>query len=145
MADLFAPRLAKIKLDGKAAVIAWRLRLLSSEYESAAATPPDQTRQSRFLATLAKGEPASDLAASPQEKAIVRGFAQESEMPAAQKLLLDQGRLGEAILVTMKSFSHGADGNLEAAALSLAAFRLMGLEDIARRAALQLLLLPRGS
>jgi len=144
MADLFAPRLARIPLEGKAARIAWRLRLLSSEYETAATARPDDSRQSRFRATLAKGQPDPELADNAVEQAIARGFAPESELPAAQQLLLDQGRLGEAILATMKSFSHGADGNLEAAALSLTAFRHMGLEDTARRAALQLLLLPRG-
>lgn len=144
MADLFAPRLADIKLDGKAAMIAWRLRLLSADYETAAATPPNDSRHSRFLASLAEGQPAAELANTSQEQAIATGFAPDSTLPAAQKLLLDQGRLGEAILVTMKSFSHGADGNLEAATQSLAAFRHMGLEDTARRAALQLLLLPRG-
>ncbi|MCG7623320.1 hypothetical protein [Epibacterium sp. Ofav1-8] len=144
LADLFAPRLAPVALDGKAARIAWRLRLLSSEYESAAATPPDNSRQSRFLASLAQGQPDADLASSALEKAIARGFAPGAPLPAAQKLLLDQGRLGESILVTMKSFSHAADGNLEATVLSLTAFRQMGLEDTARRAALQLLLLPRG-
>ncbi|ABF64162.1 hypothetical protein TM1040_1429 [Ruegeria sp. TM1040] len=145
MADLFAPRLAGIVLDGPAAQIAWHMRLLSAEYEIAAQSPPDQSRATRFLVSLAQGTPAMDLASTPQEKAIARGFAADSEMPAAQKLLLDRARLGEAILVTMKSFSHGADGNIEAITLSLAAFRRMGLEDSARRAALQLLLLPRGS
>ena len=125
-------------------MIAWRLRLLSANYETAAATPPMTARHSRFLASLAEGQPAAELANTSQEQAIATGFASDSTLPAAQKLLLDQGRLGEAILVTMKSFSHGADGNLEAATQSLAAFRHMGLEDTARRAALQLLLLPPG-
>ena len=144
IADLFAPRLAEIPLDGPIARTAWEVRLLSADYETAAATPPDEDSATRFLVSLARGEPDANLAASALERAIARGFAPESGMPAAQQLLLDQGRLGEAILVTMKSFSHGADGNLETVALSLAAFRHMGLEDTARRAALQLLLLPRG-
>ncbi len=144
MADLFAPRLAQVTLDGPTARIAWDLRLLSADYEAAASTPPDDSTAARFLASLATGAPDAALAASALERAIARGFAPESTLPAAQQLLLDQARLGEAILVTMKSFSHGADGNLETLALSLAAFRHMGLEDTARRAALQLLLLPRG-
>ncbi|NIZ14558.1 hypothetical protein [Phaeobacter sp. HF9A] len=144
MADLFAPRLAELTLSGPAAQTAWTLRLLSADYEAAAATPPDPSNANRFLASLAQGQPDPALAGSALQRAIAQGFAPDTGMPAAQKLLLDQGRLGEAILVTIKSFSHGADGNLEAVALSLAAFRHMGLEDTARRAALQLLLLPRG-
>ncbi len=143
MADLFAPRLAEVTLEGPAGRIAWELRMLSTEYESAAASPPDQAAPTLFLASLAQGAPDTAVASSALERAIARGFAPDSTLPAAQTLLLDQGRLGEAILATMKSFSHGADGNLEAVALSLAAFRHMGLEDTARRAALQLLLLPR--
>ncbi|OIQ31987.1 MAG: hypothetical protein BM562_05635 [Alphaproteobacteria bacterium MedPE-SWcel] len=145
MAELFAPRLATVPLAGHAARISWELRMLSAEYEQAAASLPDQSQQTRFIAGLAQGQPEPALASSDLERAIARGFAPDSDLPAAQQLLLDQGRLGEAILVTMKSFSHGADGNLEAASLSLAAFRRMGLEDTARRAALQLVLLSRGS
>ena len=59
----------------------------------------------------------------------------------AQGLLLSENRLGEAILITMESFAHGSEGNLSALTQSIAALRLIGLEDTARRAALQLLLL----
>ena len=143
MAELFAPRLAEVTLTGEAARIAWDMRLLSPAYEAAAADPPDQSAPTLFLASLAQGEPDPTVAASALERTIARAFGPDSTLPDPQKHLLDEGRLGEAILVTMKSFSYGADGNLDAVAQSLSAFRQMGLEDTARRAALQLLLIPR--
>ncbi len=57
--------------------------------------------------------------------------------------LSQQQRLGEAILETMRLYQRGASGNPEALADAIAAFRLLGLEDTARQAALQLVLLDR--
>jgi hypothetical protein len=44
----------------------------------------------------------------------------------------------------MTLFSRGAEGNLGDLSAALALFRTVGLEDTARRAALQLMILERG-
>lgn len=138
VSDLFAPALAKIPLSDAAAVIAWHMQLLSDSYESA--TPPVGAKDATYLTALAKGMPEDVAQTTPWQKAIARGFAKDAKLPPAQTLLLSEGRLGEAILVTMESFYHGFTGNLAALSQSIAAFRLMGLEDTARRASLHLLL-----
>ena len=53
------------------------------------------------------------------------------------------GELGEALLRAMLLFSHGSRGNYQGLSNALAVLRDVGLEDTARRAALQLLLLER--
>ncbi|CUH82083.1 hypothetical protein TRM7557_03741 [Tritonibacter multivorans] len=139
MADLFAPALAKLPLTGDAALLSWKLQLLSAGYEVARA--PEGAKDGAFLSAVAQGVPDADQAPSQQAAAIARGFSDAVELPMAQGLLLSENRLGEAILITMESFAHGSEGNLSALTQSIAALRLIGLEDTARRAALQLLLL----
>lgn len=138
VSDLFAPAVKDLPLSGEAAIIAWHMQLQSEAYETA--TPPAAAKDAGFLTALAKGMPEQADSKSPWQKAITRGFDKDAPLPPAQTLLLSEGRLGEAILVTMESFHHGAAGNLAALSQSLLAFRLMGLEDTARRASLQLLL-----
>jgi hypothetical protein len=71
--------------------------------------------------------------------AISEGFG--SEAPPRELIeLAANGQLGEAILRTMALFDRGAKGDLNSLTQSLAVLRAIGLEDIARRASLQLLL-----
>lgn len=139
MADLFAPDLAKLPLTGEAALLSWKLQLLSARYE--AAQTPETAKDGAFLTAVAQGAPQPDQAPSQLAAAIAHGFSDDVELPMAQGLLLSENRLGEAILITIESFAHGAEGNLSALTQSIAALRLIGLEDTARRASLQLLLL----
>ena len=139
MADLFAPELAKLPLSGEAAILSWKLQLLSSHYESA--TAPETAKDGAFLTAVAQGLPSPVQPPSSLAAAIARGFSDDAELPMAQRLLLSENRLGEAILISIESFSNGAEGDLPALTQSISALRLIGLEDTARRAALQLLLL----
>ncbi|MFW8592943.1 hypothetical protein [Cribrihabitans neustonicus] len=142
-AELFADRLARAGLEGPSAALAWRIRLLSPSYELAAHGVPDDGAESRFLAALARGRPGDATAPSALAGAIAEGFQPGTPVPYSLQKLLDNGQLGEAILRSMVQFAHGADGNLDELSTALAAFRAVGLEDTARRAALQLMLLER--
>lgn len=170
-ADLFAISLARFKLQGDAAELAWRIRLLAPSYEIASHSPPSVSDTNNFLAELAQGIPggspigdsayADDLQRSsqppsssatasasrlksPLSRSITQGFDTSTPIPASIAALLDNGQLGEAILRTMALFARGAQGNLGDLSESLRALRAIGLEDTARRAALQLMLLERG-
>ncbi|UWQ80814.1 hypothetical protein K3725_07410 [Leisingera sp. S132] len=143
-ADLFAEPLARAELTGPAAQLAWRIRLLSPAYETAAHDAQASGAAGHFLAALAQGRPGDAAAPSPLAEAISLGFAAEAAAPPAIRRLLDNGQLGEAILRSMVLFAQGADGNLGDLTAALAAFRAVGLEDTARRAALQLMLLEHG-
>ena len=67
-----------------------------------------------------------------------------SAAPPDVQAAVAAGRLGEAILIAMHRFQTGAAGEPVALREALAAFRALGLEETARRAALQVRLLRRG-
>ncbi|SDC17350.1 hypothetical protein [Ruegeria marina] len=143
-AHLFADALAQLTLtDPKAAALAWRIRLLSPAYELAAREPVGTDSEAGFLAALAQGTPGNVLPPSPRAAAIAEGFSRVARLAPELELLLDDGHLGEAILEAMDRFARGAQGNHGDLAMALALFRRVGLEDTARRAALQLMLLDR--
>lgn len=143
-ADLFGERLADFTLTGDAADLAWRIRLLSPGYEAAARTPPEKSRVNRYLSALSQGEPDRASAPSDIAAAITAGFAPDAQPPADLQDRLNRGQLGEAILRAMKLYNSGAAGNHADLTAALATFRTVGLEDTARQAALQLMLLERG-
>lgn len=144
-AEMFADALAAQKLtDPAAKQLAWRIRLLSSGYETAAHYPPDDNTNTLFLAALAKGDPNAAPATDPTTQAISEGFSDNVAIPPAIRSAIDGARLGEAILMAMELFDSGASGNPADLTRAIAAFRMMGLEDTARRASLQLMLLGHG-
>lgn len=144
IAELFAEDLAKYTLEGDAGLLAWHLCLLSSHYEISADEAASRTdRQTEFLAALAKGVPQNAIAETDLARAISLGFAANAVLSAQQRTLIRDRRLGEIILQAMAKFSQGANGDLNALSQSLATLRQLGLEDTARRAALQLILLGK--
>lgn len=148
-ADLFARPLMAAGLSGPAAELAALVGLLSEDYELAAlalegtATPP----RLRRLAAIARGLPpdAARIGGGDAEAAVLGAFAAPD--PTAQTLpetlaaRLAEGRLGEELLRAL--IRIGASGDPRMLAEGLALLRHVGLEDIARRTALQALLLER--
>ncbi|MFK7835578.1 MAG: hypothetical protein AB8B60_05105 [Sulfitobacter sp.] len=137
-AALFAAPLATIALDGRAGRIAQTVQLLSPAYEAAAAAPARPT-----LATgIAQGEVPQGRPANIMEAAVYDAFDQAA--PRADLVaMVAQDRLGEAILQTLALLHDGARGKARALTDALATLRALGLEDTARRAALQTLLMDR--
>ncbi len=143
-ASLFAGRLAmQMPGDPKSRDLTWQIGLLSQDYETAALNPPDQTPHNAFLAALAQGTPGRVPAPDATARAIADGFADTGQPPAQLQRLLKSGQLGEAILRAMGLLDSGARGNPSDLAGAIATFRAVGMEDTARRAALQLMLLER--
>ncbi len=141
-AELFSEDLSKVELSSpNAENLRWRILLLSETYETAALTLPEESEQNLFLAALAQGDPGRAISPSPLADAISEGFAWSAPVPRDIDAMLSNGQLGEAILKSMQLFTHGARGNLVDLTAALATFRRVGLEDTARRAALQLMIL----
>ena len=142
MADLFAERLMQMTLPDRVRALVLDIALLSPLYETAAQRLSPVTPRQRFAIGLAQGIPAQDIATTPTEAAIAEGFARKT--PATEHLtLLDQGRLGEAILSAATQLDDHSGATREGLGAALAALRAFGLDDTARRAALQILLLER--
>ncbi|AXI46852.1 hypothetical protein C1J03_12960 [Sulfitobacter sp. SK012] len=144
-ATLFSGALQNRKLTGAAADIRFEAGLLSPEYEATAAKPPafptDRTRTDMLVAVaqgdVPKRRPSETLAA-----AVFDAFA----TPTPDEALLRnarQGRLGASILQVLAQLNEGAGGNADTLTHALSNLRALGLEDTARRAALQVVLLER--
>lgn len=141
-AELFAGRLSQMSLPDPAAEnLRWRILLLSELYETAALSPSDESVETQFLVALAQGDPGRARSPSPWADAIAEGFAWAAPVPSDIDAMLANGQLGEALLETMELFAHGARGNLVDLTAAVATLRRVGLEDTARRAALNLLIL----
>lgn len=141
-ARLYGARLARLGLVGKAGALAFRVGLLSDAYEAIAEAHEPQSTEEAFLAGLARGDvtdlpPLDSLAAALQD-----GFA-DAPLSARQARLVKEGRLGEAILMAIDLITDGARGDLEDVTRALSLMRRVGLEEVARQSALQLMILER--
>lgn len=140
-AKLYAPALAGRDLTGPAAEIAFHLGLLSPEYESFAINAAGDDHDP-FLIALARGVPQEVRVTSPRELAIQDAF-NGALPPQRLQGMIREAKLGEALLNGIALFHQSYTGDLRALTDALALFRMVGLEDVARRAALQLVLLDR--
>ncbi|WP_239520959.1 hypothetical protein [Pseudooceanicola aestuarii] len=141
---LYGPALARITpASGPARALAFRIALLSDDYEAAAGQLKPATPTERFLLGLTRGEPAPDDVIGPRAAAIARGFDLSRPLPRGIRAHLDAGRLGEAIVEAMALYTRAASGEWKDISDALATFRHVGLEDTARRAALQMMILDR--
>ncbi len=141
-AELFAPRLSSLQLPStEVENLRWRILLLSELYEDVAQDAPNDSDANAYLAALAAGDPGRAPSPSPQADAVTEGFAWSAPIPADINALLGANQLGEAILEAMQLFAHGARGNLVDLTAAIAVLRRVGLEDTARRASLQLIIL----
>lgn len=141
-AALYAEELSKLPLSAEAGQLAFRVGLLSESYErvAMARTPADPTEA--FLIGLARGSVEGLVAPDSLGRAIAPAFVMPE--PSAEDLqLLEEGRLGEAILGAIDRIGRGVQGELRGVTEGLSLLRHVGLEDAARRTALELMLLER--
>ncbi len=141
-ATLFAGPLDMVPLTGAASALAFRMAMLSPDYKKAAITrvPADPTEA--FLVGLARGDLTGIIAPDSLARAIAPAFLDPAPGPEVQGLVQD-GRIGEAILMAIDQISSGLRGDLMQVTEGLSLLRRVGLEDAARRTALQLMLLER--
>lgn len=138
-AELYGEALAARPLDGRAGRMARRAVLLSPAYERMRADPRSNV-ETLFLAAIARGEVPERLPALPHAEAVAAGFA-GAAVPRVLREKLDEGRLGEVILRALALFASGAAGNGQDLTDALTTLRALGLEEPARRAALELVIL----
>ncbi len=142
-AALYAPRIAPLDLAGPEAALAHRITLLGPDYEAAALAPPEGADP--LALALARGVAPESEPDAPLPAALARAFATPSpELPSRLSRLIDEDRLGEALLHALDTVSRGAQADPEDLSGALAFLRATGLEDTARRAALQIRLLETG-
>lgn len=135
LASLWAERLESLPLEGRAAEIAHNIRLLSPRYAQI-------TDTGSLIDAIALGsEPQHSEHASPWETALSEAFTADATVPADLAQLAEQGRVGESLLRAVALFEAGREGDPRSARDAIVFLIHMGQEDIARRAAIQYLLL----
>ena len=142
-AALFANALAKLNLTGDAVRISYELGLLSPDYERLAkAKGASSDARSLFLAGLAAGSVKDLVAPDSMSRAIAPAFV-APQLPAHLVPMVQEGRTGEAVLAAMGLIEQGLGGELVKVTEGLSVLRKLGLEDVARRTAIELILLER--
>ena len=146
-ATSFTPRLAQLPLTGTAAALKARIGLLSPEYEAISADMSDGIslgEHTALVRAVAGGDVAGDTPTTPLPRAIYDAFSTPAPRPE-WVTMARSGRLGEALIATLDALHDGARGDSRALREALGTLRVLGLEDTARRAALQILLMDRAT
>lgn len=139
-AEVHADRLLRTPLTGETGQLARRIGLLSSRYEEVAQAAVPQSANERFVFDIARGLPALPPPGSRLMAEAVATAFNADPAPHRYAWFVQNDRLGEALLRAALVLSDpGRDPDDVTDALIL--YRSVGLEDVARRAALQLLLL----
>lgn len=137
--DLFAKPISAFALDDPAQHIAFQMMLLSRGFEGTS-LPINATSVDRFLVSVAAGKPAAEHATTDMSKAVVDGFSDTS--PASPSIeTLSNGQIGEEMLRVLSKLADAGRSDTAALSQAIADLRALGLEDFARRAALQALIL----
>ncbi len=140
LAQLFAGRLPKSELSPDAQRLAFQMTLLTNEYASAIADHAGATAVDRFLEALASGNPGQGPAPTALHQAIAEGFA-SGGYPDRLEPLISTGREGEALLRGLALFALGAAGNYDDVRDAIMLMRQLGLDETARRASMELIVL----
>ncbi|MEL6644028.1 MAG: hypothetical protein AAFQ79_08845 [Pseudomonadota bacterium] len=138
-AEQYGDELARLPLDGATARLAYEIGLLSPTFQRIAAMSAPEDAEGRFLSALARGVPDQATARSQLGAAVRAGFLAEAPPPHLQRLIRDSGT-GTAILRAITLFSEGAEGDLDGVSDAIAVLRAVGLDRVARQAALELLI-----
>lgn len=137
LAQFYAPDLLTANVETEQATL-FKLLLMSDLYEEAALNP-DLASTNPFWASVARGDPSQATPSGSASRLVRDAFAAQ---PDANLLAMAQeGRSGEAILRTIATLQQGIDGDDQSFQDGIATLRALGLEDAARRTALQFLIL----
>lgn len=141
-AAMFSHRLLETPIPDSRQDLAMRIGFLGDDYEEFAQKIDAESDRLALLRAIAIGQVGDMKPSTAMEQAVIDGF-HRARIPVRLQSLVQGRRLGEAILRAIDLFENGAHGDLDELTDALSFFRAIGLEDTARRAALQLLLLER--
>lgn len=138
LADIAADDLEGIALTPSADRLRFRLQLLHTEYPELVGDYAPQSAQDAFLQSLAFGE-LPDSANSDMEAAILAAFRGST---STNSLIVDakRGRMGEAIFKSLTNLIRSRHRDPAAVETTIATLLIAGLEEEARRIAIQVLL-----
>lgn len=139
LAEWLQPSLSRLPTDSTVAHLAFEIALFAEDAE-AAQSFANTSVADRFLLSLAMGRVGSEPAGDALGRAVLRGLAAANAGDAFEALITD-GRQGEALFRALAQLADGATGNPNTTSLSLAALKRIGLEELARQIAIELVLI----
>ena len=147
LAEMAGAELGAMQLDGPAGLIALRLALQAGQPQVVTRLPADAPEVDQWLLSFASGEPESAPPAGAGEARAAALFPaflgpSESNVPRATAELILANKRGEAMLAAIADTDAGLDGDLARAAQGLRSLRALGQQEIARQAAVELILAP---
>lgn len=144
-ARMFGAELTDLPLAPSAAQLAFKIGLLSKDYEEVAASDArSDLPRDVFARSVAMGVAADPRGLGPLAEAITLGFTLP-QVPEPFAALVADNRLGEALLRALLLLQDGAQSDPGDIAAALALLRTNGLEAVARQTALQLMLMERAT
>ncbi|MCP1169167.1 hypothetical protein NHG85_11645, partial [Limimaricola sp. ASW11-118] len=142
-AQHYATDLSTLDLPDTVAGIALEVALLGPDYEAVPLEPGAAVENAGLAAALARGLDEPPFGPPPEEPmalALLDGFSDRAP-PESLARMIKEDRLGEVILRATLLIDQGRGGDTGALTEGLAALRAVGMEEVARRIALQVLLL----
>ncbi|MEL7114193.1 MAG: hypothetical protein AAGP08_01150 [Pseudomonadota bacterium] len=138
-ADLYGARLTLFDLPGESGDLAHQISLLTDGFEEAA-----DPRIDPFFAGIATAQIASLTPPTPMAGAIADAFSADAP-PTRYTRDIERRAIGAALLQAIDLLGTGKRGDLGKVTEALSLFRFLGLETVARRTALELLILSDGA
>ena len=149
LADMTGAELGAMGLSGRPGQIALWLALQAAQPQVVLEPAADATEFDQWLLRFADGEPEAAPPAGAGEPAARAALLfpaflgpSERDVPQAAEALILAGKRGEAMLGAIADTDAGLDGDLTRAAQGLRTLRALGQQEIARQAAVELILAP---
>ncbi len=136
---IFSTDLLALDLSAEVRKLAQRFALLSGEFEAIAALINPETPHDALLKAIALND-FSNLTTSGTRDGVISQAFHATRVPFAVSNLMEQHKLGEAILTALIQFEKGSAGDLQDLMDSISTLRFLGLDETACRAALYLLI-----
>ncbi|MBD9527963.1 hypothetical protein [Paracoccus sp. PAR01] len=144
LADMAGARAASLPLTGRAGQIGLWLAIEAGQWQVVQPPPEDATAFDLWLLDFASGladaRPPVGTGSDRAER-LLAGFSATPIPPAAAQLIAEK-RQGEAMLLAITDTDAGLDGDLTRATQGLRVLRELGQGEIARQAAIELILAP---
>ncbi|MFT3689263.1 hypothetical protein [Paenirhodobacter sp.] len=138
LADMFAERLAALDLPDEAGRLTFRLGLLTRDYDDVARARTPEDPDEALLRGIALGDTSGAQAQDRLGLMLKRVFDASPSGPD-----LPANRRGAALLNAIDDITEGAKGDYRRVESGLSLLRRGGLETVARRTAIELVVLER--
>ncbi|MDS9468308.1 hypothetical protein RGQ15_12100 [Paracoccus sp. MBLB3053] len=145
MADMIGAEVGALPLDGTAGQMARWLALEAGQWQVVQSTPADIPEFDLWLLDFASGlagRTPPNGNGSDRAEILLQAFGANSTVPKPAADLIDDNRSGEALLMAMADVDAGLEGDLPRAAQGLRVLRALDQGEIARQAAIELILAP---